>query len=465
MGLFGAGSPPCPEGSSACSGQSMTKVGRTYRQVRKNLRGGRSEVVTQAVNTGTDIYHSSASKINPDGSVTTDVYIIKDGKWQKAATTNDGGKNYTYDDNVAGAGLKKELSDPQGAIHKNVDANINKAAEKAGLSQTDKDKLLDTNPNKANATEDGSADTQQSPAPSSEFSDKGYEADARTNYQDGNGGKALRYPLTLGETEQDQDYLKIQMVKYEPRGVNFQQSGGIPSRPGLSATGESPRDILSSIFLPIPSGIQDDNRVGWNKDEADPVKLAMADFAKQAITKGAEGAKDSARNLKETLKGPGISKALESAVVKNLTGINVLGRTQGAVINSNIELLFSGPELRTFTFNFKLSPRDKDEAKEIQKIIRTLKQGMSAKKAADFLFIKSPHTFFLGYYKGAELQPFMNKFKECALTSMSVQYAPDGPFATFTDGSMTSYGMTLTFQELEPVFDNDYGEDYDNIGF
>ena len=90
---------------------------------------------------------------------------------------------------------------------------------------------------------------------------------------------------------------------------------------------------------------------------------------------------------------------------------------------------------------------------------------MSAKKAADFLFIKSPHTFFLGYYKGAELQPYMNRFKECALTNLSVQYAPDGPFATFTDGSMTSYGVSMTFQELEPVFDNDYGDDYDNIGF
>ena len=458
MGLFGAGSPPCPAGS-ICSGQSKTPVGRTYRQVRQNLRGGRSRVVTQAVNTGTDIYHASATKLNPDGSATTDVYIIKDGSWQKAATTNDGGKTYTYDDNVAGAGLKKELSDPQGAIHKNVDANINKAAEKAGLPQKEKDKLLDTNPNKADKTEDGSADTQQSPAPSPEFSDKGYESDARTDYQ-----KTLRYPLSLGKTEQDQDYLKIQMVEYEPRGVNFQQSGGIPSRPGLT-DGKSPRTVLSAIFLPIPSGIQDDNRVGWNKDEADPVKLAMADFAKQTITQGATGAKKSIDNLQKSLKGPGISKAVESAVVKNLTGVNVLGRTEGAVINSNIELLFSGPELRTFTFTFKLSPRDQPEAKEIQKIIRTLKQGMSAKKAADFLFVKSPHTFFLGYYKGAKLQPFMNRFKECALTSMSVQYAPDGPFATFTDGSMTSYGMTLTFQELEPVFDNDYGEDYKNIGF
>ena len=460
MGLFGAGSPPCPAGS-ICSGQSKTNVGRTYRTVKKPKRGGGTETVTQAVNTGTGIYHSSATKLNSDGTSTTDVYIIKDGKWQKAATSNDGGKTYTYDDNVAGAALQKELSDPQGAIHKNVDANINKAAEKAGLPQTEKDKLLDTNPNKADETQ-ADADEQQSPAASPPTSDKGYESDARTNYED---GKLLRYPLTLGETEQDQDYLKIQMVEYEPRGVNFQQSGGIPSRPGLT-DGKSPRNVLSAIFLPIPSGIQDDNRVGWNKDEADPVRLAMADFANQTIIKGISGAKASLGNISETLKNnPGISAAVSSQLTKNLTGVNVLGRTQGAVINSNIELLFSGPELRTFTFNFKLSPRDNTEAKTIQKIIRTLKQGMSAKKAADFLFIKSPHTFFLGYYKGAELQPYMNKFKECALTSMSVQYAPDGPFATYTDGSMTSYGMTLTFQELEPVFDNDYGDDYKNIGF
>ena len=365
---------------------------------------------------------------------------------------------------------KKSLANPDSTLRKSIRDQTKNAGEAAlaneeqaaagGLTAVGKknlDVIAGGSGNKANNPENDG--TQQSPAPSSPTSDKGYESDARTTYD-----KKLRYPLSLGETEQDQDYLKIQMVEYEPRGVNFQQSGGIPSRPGLT-DGKSPRTVLSAIFLPIPSGIQDDNRVGWNKDEADPVKLAMADFAKQTITKGAEGAKDSAKNLKETLKGPGISKAVESAVVKNLTGINVLGRTEGAVINSNIELLFSGPELRTFTFNFKLSPRDKNEAKEIQKIIRTLKQGMSAKKAADFLFIKSPHTFFLGYYKGAELQPFMNKFKECALTSMSVQYAPDGPFATFTDGSMTSYGMSLTFQELEPVFDNDYGEDYKNIGF
>ena len=374
----------------------------------------------------------------------------------------------------ASAQEKKSLANPDSTLRKSIRDQTKDAGEAAlaneeqaaagGLTAVGKknlDVVAGGSGNKANNAENDG--TQQSPAPPT--SGKGYSSDTRTDY---NGGESLRYPSSLGTENQDQDFLKIQMVKYEPRGLSFQGTGGIPSRSGLTSKGKAPdgRDILSTIFLPIPSGIQDQNQVGWNKDEADPVKLAMADFAKSTITQGVSGASDSLSKTADTLKNnPGIKEAIASQLTRNLTGVNVLGRTEGVVINSNIELLFDGPSLRTFSFNFKFAPRDKDEAKEVQKIIRTLKQGMSAKKAADFLFIKSPHTFFLGYYKGAELQPFMNKFKECALTNLSVQYAPDGPFATFTDGSMTSYGVSMTFQELEPVFDNDYGEDYDNIGF
>ena len=92
---------------------------------------------------------------------------------------------------------------------------------------------------------------------------------------------------------------------------------------------------------------------------------------------------------------------------------------------------------------------------------------MSAKKANNFLFIKSPHTFFLGYYKGGSqrLHPYLNKFKECALTDLSVQYAPAGNYATFVDGSPTQLQVQMSFSELEPVFDDDYGNDNESIGF
>ena len=43
---------------------------------------------------------------------------------------------------------------------------------------------------------------------------------------------------------------------------------------------------------------------------------------------------------------------------------------------------------------------------------------------------------------------YLNKFKECALLNCGVQYTPDGNYATFEDGVMTAYQLTLSFQEL-----------------
>jgi hypothetical protein len=38
-----------------------------------------------------------------------------------------------------------------------------------------------------------------------------------------------------------------------------------------------------------------------------------------------------------------------------------------------------------------------------------------------------------------------------------VDYTPEGQYATFTDGAMVSYQITMQFSELEPVFNDDYG--------
>ena len=46
-------------------------------------------------------------------------------------------------------------------------------------------------------------------------------------------------------------------------------------------------------------------------------------------------------------------------------------------MNPNMELLFNGPQLRTFGFTFKLSPRTKDEATKIKDIIYCFKRAMA----------------------------------------------------------------------------------------
>ena len=85
------------------------------------------------------------------------------------------------------------------------------------------------------------------------------------------------------------------------------------------------------------------------------------------------------------------------------------------------------------------------------------------------LFLKSPHTFQLEYkYRGgnkSESHPYLNKFKECALQGCAVNYTPNGNYSTFSDGVMMSYQLTLSFSELEPIFNDEYGSGYDNIGY
>ena len=138
----------------------------------------------------------------------------------------------------------------------------------------------------------------------------------------------------------------------------------------------------------------------------------------------------------------------------------MLTRTTGAVTNPNLELLFNGPSLRTFSFQFLLAPRSEKEAKTIIQILRFFKQGMSPIRTKSRLFLKSPHTFQLSYRnsKGGE-HKYLNKFKECALGTFGVNYTPNGNYSTYEDGVMTAYQMSMTFRELNPIYNDDYGND------
>jgi len=465
MGLFGAGDPPCPAGS-ICSGKARTKVGVTYRNVNVQQPDGSTKVVKQPRG-GTGIYHATTTKLKTDGTATTEVYIIKDNKWQKAATTNDGGKTYTYDDDVAGAGLRKELSDPQGAIHKNVNAGINIAADKAGLPPTEKAKLLESNKNaalvdeKTGDTENPAGDDSGSSRPIPPI-----ENEAGTKKDFGN----LNYPETR---DPGQDIIKFDMLKYEPRklGTGGGAGFGFQDRSDLSK-----RKSIGSVTLPIPGGIADANACNWGDDTMNALQIAGI---KTLMTKEVLGG-ENAGSLGDALGGivndiqknvPAVTGAIGAAAASSALGSNInslLGRTQGMILNPNLELLFQRPALRPFAFEFKLSPRSRSEAEEIVKIIRFFKQGMAPIREKSRLFLRTPNTFRIKYVQlGNDSESsFMNKFKECALLSCNVQYTPEGNYAPYEDGAMSSYVMSLQFKELEPVYNDDYGdEDVAAVGF
>ena len=265
------------------------------------------------------------------------------------------------------------------------------------------------------------------------------------------------FPKSLRQGTDGQDFLKFDMMKYEPRDF---------SKDNFSFT-ERSTDIdkrsIGSVILPIPGGIQDGQAVTWGESTMSPIDMAKANFALTTVLDGPGKGVEELGNMARNVAGAfGDNQDALAAVIAGMAAGagNMLTRTTGAIANPNMELLFGGPSLRTFSFQFQLAPRNKKEAKEVIQIIRFFKQGMAPIRTKSMLFMKSPHTFKLSYRNSkGDTHKYLNKFKECGLGSFGVNYAPNGNYSTFEDGVMTAYQVTMTYRELNPIYNDDYGKD------
>ena len=277
------------------------------------------------------------------------------------------------------------------------------------------------------------------------------------------------YPEDLGKTKQD--VIKFSMLKYKPSGLKFLEPG-----PSSGRTGTKDREIIGTVVLPIPSGISDTNTCNWGENSINALEAAAAAAAFAGITKGiGAGVKEVGESLNKALGDSSTKTSIAALFTANAVGTPggaVLSRTAGVVINPNMELLFNGPTLRPFSFLFKMSARSAKEAEQIISILNFFKRGMSPIKSQSNLFLKAPHTFRIQYLDRRDKDSrdkdtdhrYIGRIKECALESVVVSYTPHGEYATYTDGVMVSYEMQMQFQELEPIFNNDY-EGLPGIGY
>ena len=270
----------------------------------------------------------------------------------------------------------------------------------------------------------------------------------------------LRYPINVADSKQD--IIKFDMHEYVPSEVGKTSTGDAVAfgfeRGQLGAS-------IGSVILPIPSGISDQNKADWGSNSMTALDIAKAEIARDAIFNGLSSGVEKFNKYLEAVKqnsGATVSAVGNSlaAAAAGVDGQALLSRTTGQVLNPNMELLFKGPALRPFSFKFQLSPRNKEEANTVIKILRFFKQGSAPIRSKSNLFLKSPHIFRIKYVRmGAEgeLHRGLNAFKTCALQSVGVNYTPTGNYATYSDGVMVSYDLSMSFSEITPIFNDDYG--------
>lgn len=125
---------------------------------------------------------------------------------------------------------------------------------------------------------------------------------------------------------------------------------------------------------------------------------------------------------------------------------------RGFAINPQTQMIYRGIGLRNFQLDFTLTPRSKQEANDIDRIISTFKWHFapSLQTGADSIgsmFLIQPSIFNIEFKLGDEENPYLPKYGDCVLKNIYVNYAPNG-WAAYEDGFPIQTQLSLQFEEM-----------------
>jgi len=309
----------------------------------------------------------------------------------------------------------------------------------------------------------------------------------------------MKYPSDMNTS---QDHFKIMRYNYQrkdlnaskPRSNEVQTVDGVERTVSVAGDSVVGSKLLGSVLLPMPK-VTDVNGVEWGKSELTISGLAAIGAVDFLTNRGRAAGKskeerDNDQNIKaelEKLRGinpsgssaKNFASATYTQIVSKLAGFALgtdldadtyLARSGGRVLNPNAEMLFQGPVIRDFSFSFLMIARNEREGDEIRKIIRFLKLGM-APKFRNTTYLKNPDIFTLQYKSGGgqnDVLDTVNRFNPggLALTTMAVDYAPNGYWSAYRDSQPVAVKMDLSFTELRPIYEQDQLETPSNsVGY
>ena len=305
-----------------------------------------------------------------------------------------------------------------------------------------------------------------------------------------------------------QDYVKIDMFKYqapqeamlgsafkgnvskskqEVKAAKEKAKGTFKKTlfEGLKS-GKRTKEYKGTVKLPIPNQLGSSNSVAWGQGSANAFEAAafmagytavgnLLDGSEGVLSLAAKGAGEAQKLIGDFQKQGGDAAQLISAQATKMAlqqlNINTdtrqfVTRATGKAVNPNLETLFSGPKIRSFSFQFAFMPQDEEDSDQVRRIMRFFKQGMlpargsSAGGSSGDLFLLSPNVFRIAYMNGGNRIKSLNAFKMCALTGCEINFTPSGLWSAYDDSNAisqpTTSTMTLSFSELTPIFADDY---------
>jgi hypothetical protein len=187
-----------------------------------------------------------------------------------------------------------------------------------------------------------------------------------------------------------------------------------------------------SLMLPIPSSFTTNLSHSWNEIQS---------FYSDIMT-----------NIKGALTG----------ALANIGKIQTLMAGEGLSAYEPKIVHYASTQPLEFTFNWKFTPKQQEEANRVFLITKIFQlggmpkgiKGKDDKSLGILRAIKSPHLWKLQFQPNLKDPTVMSKhyfFKnntldEMILTSCNANYTPDGDFYPMVDGSPTTLDLSLTFK-------------------
>ena len=282
---------------------------------------------------------------------------------------------------------------------------------------------------------------------------------------------SLRYPENL--VESTHDWVFFEFFEYKSA---FSNSAGTntPSTnqeaneylQAYSDVSYSKANDLSSIALYMPPEMAAAYAGNWGGRDFSPLGATALGAAAPLLKGDPAAAGDTVKKRLDSMKGGLLPYMAAEAIKVGMNGIpgfggnvqtnDILASTMGKILNPNTEVLYSGPNLRTFGLTFKMTARSNAESVAIRSIIKTFKKAMlpTADTGAQ-LMVNVPRIVQVTFKNKSQKNPWITQFKKCAIGSVNVNYTPDGVWSTFTDGAPTAVTLQLQFLELKVLYSNE----------
>ena len=226
--------------------------------------------------------------------------------------------------------------------------------------------------------------------------------------------------------------------------------------------------VTGGVALYMPPGV----KVSYGADTGHS-ELGLAGMGAKAISE-AMGAKNTAGQVEAVLKGLGglalsgaRKLAVETGQAVGLGDINAaISKVTATAENNFSEAVFQKMNDRTFAYTFNLIARNKDEAQDIQKIIKFFKFHMHPEldENTGARYFRVPSEFEIHYAYNDQMNNYLHNISRCVCSSVDVDYGGDA-YSTFRQfdnegAAPVNISLSLGFIETTILTKKEIAENY-----